>query len=293
MKQYLGFDVGGTSIKVGVVEENARVVYHEKLPIPPDYDAFHGAALRLLSPAEEGISDPLRHRRQLLRRHQPGNGRGVCQARAKPDLPHRPGILQAAGNGGRARGAGKRTETVRRWARSGAAARPICRTSSHSCWVRGFGGAVCVGGKVFTGAHFLAGDMGYAYPLPEDTSYGQYIAPVEVEKRYRELTGGFKTIPEMKQTQDDDPAARDCYLRFIDGLANALLTMQYVMDPEMFLLGGGITSWPELIPELEAHIAALVQRRDGPLVPHVRACTHQNDANLLGAVYNLKQTFGL
>ena len=34
MKQYLGFDVGGTSIKVGVVEENARVVYHEKLPIP-------------------------------------------------------------------------------------------------------------------------------------------------------------------------------------------------------------------------------------------------------------------
>ena len=157
----------------------------------------------------------------------------------------------------------------------------------------GFGGAVCVGGKVFTGAHFLAGDMGYAYPLPEDTSYGQYIAPVEVEKRYRELTGGFKTIPEMKQTQDDDPAARDCYLRFIDGLANALLTMQYVMDPEMFLLGGGITSWPELIPELEAHIAALVQRRDGPLVPHVRACTHQNDANLLGAVYNLKQTFGL
>ena len=97
----------------------------------------------------------------------------------------------------------------------------------------------------------------------------------------------------MKQTQDDDPAARDCYLRFIDGLANALLTMQYVMDPEMFLLGGGITSWPELIPELEAHIAALVQRRDGPLVPHVRACTHQNDANLLGAVYHLKQIFGL
>ena len=26
MKQYLGFDVGGTSIKVGVVEENARGV---------------------------------------------------------------------------------------------------------------------------------------------------------------------------------------------------------------------------------------------------------------------------
>ena len=40
MKQYLGFDVGGTSIKVGVVCEDASIVHHERLPIPPDYDAF-------------------------------------------------------------------------------------------------------------------------------------------------------------------------------------------------------------------------------------------------------------
>lgn len=292
MKQYLGFDVGGTSIKVGVVEENARVVYHEKLPIPPDYDAFM-----------EQLSDCY-HR---LKKEYPtlcGIGisscgginpaTGVVFAKLAPSLTYLIGreyyklremvdVPVALEKDGNCAALGEI------WCGSATDLQNFITLVLGS----GFGGAVCVGGKVFTGAHFLAGDMGYAYPLPEDTSYGQYIAPVEVEKRYRELTGGFKTIPEMKQTQDDDPAAKDCYLRFIDGLANALLTMQYVMDPEMFLLGGGITSWPELIPELEAHIAALVQRRDGPLVPRVRACTHQNDANLLGAVYNLKQTFGL
>lgn len=292
MKQYLGFDVGGTSIKVGVVEENACVVYHEKLPIPPDYDAFmeqlSGCYHRLKKeyPALCGIG--------ISSCGGINPATGVVFAKLAPSLTYLIGreyyklremvdVPVALEKDGNCAALGEI------WCGSATDLQNFITLVLGS----GFGGAVCVGGKVFTGAHFLAGDMGYAYPLPEDTSYGQYIAPVEVEKRYRELTGGFKTIPEMKQTQDDDPAARDCYLRFIDGLANALLTMQYVMDPEMFLLGGGITSWPELIPELEAHIAALVQRRDGPLVPHVRACTHQNDANLLGAVYNLKQTFGL
>ena len=81
MKQYLGFDVGGTSIKVGVVEENARVVYHEKLPIPPDYDAFmeqlSGCYHRLKKeyPTLCGIGI------SSCGGIEPGNRRGVCQAR--------------------------------------------------------------------------------------------------------------------------------------------------------------------------------------------------------------------
>ena len=227
MKQYLGFDVGGTSIKVGVVEENARVVYHEKLPIPPDYDAFmeqlSGCYHRLkkeyptlcgigisscggINPATGIVFAKLAPSLTYL------IGREYYKLREMVDVPvalEKDGNCAALGE---------------IWCGSATDLQNFITLVLGS----GFGGAVCVGGKVFTGAHFLAGDMGYAYPLPEDTSYGQYIAPVEVEKRYRELTGGFKTIPEMKQTQDDDPAAKDCYLRFIDGLANALLTMQSV-----------------------------------------------------------------
>ncbi len=115
-----------------------------------------------------------------------------------------------------------------------------------------------------------------------------------VENLYKEEAGVFKTIPEMKATMDTDPLAKKYYLQFIDGLANVLLTMQYVMDPDAFLLGGGITAWDELIPELDAHIRHLVEWRDaGPLIPYVRTCTHNNDANILGAVYNLKLTFDL
>ena len=60
-----------------------------------------------------------------------------------------------------------------------------------------------------------------------------------------------------------------------------------------FLIGGGITAWPQLLAELQASLARLVAERDGPILPEVRLCVHRNDANLLGAVYNCKETFGL
>ena len=294
MKQYLGFDVGGTSIKVGVVCEDASIVHHEKRPIPPDYDAFMQQLsdcyhrLKGEYPAICGIGisscggiDP---------------STGVVFAKLAPSLEYLIGreyyrirelvdVPVALEKDGNCAALGEL------WCGSATDLRD--KNFVTLVLGTGFGGAVCVGGKVFTGAHFLAGDIGYAYPTPEDVSYGALIAPVCVENLYRQETGVFKTIPQMKETQDRDPIAAKYYAQFIDGLANVLLTMQYVMDPDAFLLGGGITAWPELIPELNAHLKAIVARRDGPILPYVRACTHNNDANLLGAVYNLKLTFDL
>ena len=116
---------------------------------------------------------------------------------------------------------------------------------------------------------------------------------MEVENRYFARTGERRTIPEMYDRRAQDPAAASCVAEFFDGLANTILTMQYVADPQAFLIGGGITAWPQLLPELQASLARLVAERDGPILPQVRLCVHRNDANLLGAVYNCKETFGL
>ena len=39
MQYYLGFDIGGSSTKVGVVTDDKQVIYHEKQPHP---DTFEG-----------------------------------------------------------------------------------------------------------------------------------------------------------------------------------------------------------------------------------------------------------
>ena len=291
-KLYLGIDVGGTSIKAGVVDDGAQILSRYRLPIPPSFPAFLDALEGLIAQARAeypalcgvGISscggiDPSSG--VVFAKLAPSLhyliGRDYYELRRRTDLPvalEKDGNCAALGE---------------IWCGAAQDLQNFLTLVLGS----GLGGALCIGGKVWNGAHFLAGDIGYAYPAPAGGSYGQQIAPVEVEKRYLARTGETRTIPEMYDRRQSDPTAALCVSEFFDGLANTILTMQYVADPQAFLLGGGITAWPRLLPELQASLSRLVAERDGPILPEVRLCVHRNDANLLGAVYNCKETFGL
>lgn len=292
MKQYLGYDVGGTSVKVGVVCEDASIIYHEKLPIPPTYDEFMQQLADCYHRLKKQYPDICGIGISSCGGIDPDSG--VVFAKLAPSLEYLIGkpyfkiremvdVPVALEKDGNCAAYGEK------WCGCAQDLENYITLVMGS----GFGGSVFIGGKVWKGAHFLAGDFGYTFPMPTKTSYGDMIAPVSVERLYKEETGVFKTIPQLKATMEEDPVAKKYYLQFIDGLANALLTMQYVMDPDCFVLGGGITSWPELLPELKAHIDYLVEWRDGVLTPNVRLCTHRNDANILGAVYHLKLRYGL
>ena len=91
----------------------------------------------------------------------------------------------------------------------------------------------------------------------------------------------------------DDPNVMQILDRWVDEIMLGLSSLTHIFNPACIVLGGGITSWPELLPELKAHIDHLVTWRDGVLTPNVRLCTHRNDANILGAVYHLKLRYGL
>ena len=292
MKLYLGIDVGGTSIKAGVVAEDAQILARFRLPVPPDFPAFLEALSGLISRARAqypeicgvGISscggiDPSSG--VVFAKLAPSLlyliGQNYYDLRRYTDLPV---ALEKDGN----------------CAALGEIWCGAARDLTHFVTLvlgSGLGGAYCAGGRVFSGAHFLAGDIGYAYPAPEGGSYGQQIAPVEVERRYFARSGERRTLPEMYERRAEDAAAAQCLHEFFFGLANVILTTQYVADPQAFLLGGGITAWEPLLPELQSALSQLVAERDGPILPNVRLCAHRNDANVLGAVYNCKTTFGL
>lgn len=285
-KRYLGLDVGGSSIKTGIVDGEGQMLERGRLPIPKSYEGFEAALLEQVELARRkhgvlgvGISscggiNP--YTGEVFAKIAPSLqyliGKNYYSLREKAGLPlyvEKDGNCAALGE---------------IWTGSAKDLRNFVTLVLGS----GLGGAVAIGGRIHEGANFLAGDVGYAFPLRDSGSYSPLIAPVAIENAYQAETGRRLTIPEMKDCYGRDAAARKYYDQFMYELANVLLTMQYIIDPEMFLLGGGISAWPELVPELERHILELVRTRDcGPLVPKVRACTHHNDANILGAVYNL------
>ncbi len=286
MKRYLGVDVGGSSIKTGIVDENGTLLARGRLEIPGSYEAFQQALLDLIERAREehgvlgvGISscggiNP--YTGEVFAKIAPSLqyliGRNYYALREKTCLPlyvEKDGNCAALGE---------------MWTGSAQDLQNFVTLVLGS----GLGGSVAIGGRIYEGANFLAGDVGYAFPLKDSPAYSPLVAPVAIENAYKAETGRFLTIPQMKEQAPHDPAAAKYYDRFMYELGNVLLTMQYVIDPAMFLLGGGISAWEELVPELDRHILELVRQRDcGPLIPRLRACTHQNDANILGAVYNL------
>ena len=87
---------------------------------------------------------------------------------------------------------------------------------------------------------------------------------------------------------DGDKAAQralDRYARAFDG---QLINLQAVLDPEVFVIAGGISCHPELVDALRAQMPLALAGYEGTLagipVPQIKVAELGNDANLYGAV---------
>lgn len=284
---YLGIDVGGSSIKTGVVNDAGQLVQEGKISIPESFPAFRQALVAQyrqaasqyniagvgisscggINPYTGAVTPGIAPALQYLI--------GENYYTLREDIPV-PIVLEKDGNC---------AALGEMWTGNATDLHSFCALVLGS----GLGGGVVYHGQVYEGAHFLAGDVGYAYPSHEaQDGFSGLCAPVHVENRYAALTGQRKNLAEMYQSRQEDAAARQCCQAFFGHLANTIITMQYILDPQAFLIGGGITAWEQLIPLLQGAICQQAEKRGLPVCPQVRRCAHRNGANLLGAVYNLK-----
>jgi len=293
VKHYLGIDIGGTSIKVGVVDETGMLLSQQRRPLPGDWTALEQAiegiyreAARCVPIAGVGFATP----------GTADSHTGVISGIAAPTVAYiynrcffnfsdRLGVPVSLEQDANCAALGEY------WVGNAQG----CKVAMVLVLGSGLGGCILLDGRVHHGAHTQGGDIGYAYRTADRDarSYSWHIAPVSVEQQYQERTGRFLTIPQMYEHRDSDPDARAVYEGFMSNLANTITMLQYVVDPELFLLGGGVSEWELLIPEVESHLRQLQAAQGGPLLPRVIGCRHCNGANIIGAVYNLRQKFGI
>ena len=73
-------------------------------------------------------------------------------------------------------------------------------------------------------------------------------------------------------------------------LAQGLLNIQYLIDPDVISLGGSISQNPEFIKGVQKAVDAFVERyEEYTIAPVIQACTYRADANLYGALVNWLQ----
>jgi fructokinase len=127
----------------------------------------------------------------------------------------------------------------------------------------GVGGGVVVDGKVLGGAHGIGGEWGHI-PLPAPSVEEVEMAPpcycgkrgcLEVWCSGPGLAGDFKRVTGRDARAEEIAASNgveECAAmdRWVDRFARALATMVNILDPEVIVLGGGLSNIERLYRDL-------------------------------------------
>lgn len=130
----------------------------------------------------------------------------------------------------------------------------------------GIGMGVVVGGSLVRGATGAAGEIGYL-PVGADPfdaahhrrgSLEERVAGHTLAERYERSTGQRVTTRDVfDRVAIGDPHAIDAVDDEARYLALALVSVNAVLDPDVFVLGGGIGTRPELLAPLRAWLGRL------------------------------------
>jgi fructokinase len=145
----------------------------------------------------------------------------------------------------------------------------------------GVGAGVVVRGEVLTGANAIAGEWGHN-PLPwaderdqpaPDCYCGRrgcletYLSGPGLAADHRRRTGQTTTVPELTaQAAAGDRAATDTLNRYVSRAARGMAAVINVLDPDIIVIGGGLSNIPGLcdaIPQLGQVGLRRRSRREG------------------------------
>ena len=131
----------------------------------------------------------------------------------------------------------------------------------------GVGGGIVVRGALVGGPNAIAGEWGHN-PLPwprGDEAPGPacycgrsgcietFLSGPGLERAHRERTGRRLSAPEIAAAADEDDGAAATLEEYADRMARALASIINVIDPEVVVLGGGVSNidyWYERVPQL-------------------------------------------
>ena len=248
----IGVDLGGTKIEAVALDADGAVAWRERVPTPKRsaddiYDAIAGLVLRgeivLNATASVGIGTPgsLSPKTGLLRGSNTVmlNGQPVKQAleaRLKREL-RMANDANCFALSEAVDGAGKSAASV---------FGVILGT--------GVGGGVVINGQIVNGLHAIAGEWGHnplPWPMVDELpgmrcycgKHGCIETWLSGPGIAAHFAAGSTPTTEIVQRAAAGDVAAETYLRRIeDRLARALATIINVLDPEVIVLGGGVSN---------------------------------------------------
>ena len=306
----IGIDVGGTGIKVGVVDESYRIIQENSIPtrtdISFDEQLKHIADCVLFSVREAGMTE-----NDIA---SVGVGiPGIASARTGE-------IIKCTNMGWKHvpfrntfRKFLDKPVFIENDANVAALAESVAGISagtSSSVFITigtGIGSGIIINGQIWKGAHGIGGELGHVIldlggvpcTCGNHGCLERYCSATALirmarnavrehpESKILSLAGGDPSRIEAKTVFDaskaEDSIAVDVYREYISYLAQSIASVINLLDPEVIVLGGGVSKAGDFLLEpLIREIPQYVLFNDQPL-PSVRIAVLGSEAGIIGA----------
>lgn len=164
----------------------------------------------------------------------------------------------------------------------------------------GIGGAIIVNGQVYNGASYSAGEFGHMTLYPggeaclcgDSGCYEQYASSSALNRRakiYFEENISLKEL--FNQAKKGEKTAELIIDQWVDDVALGIKSLVHIFNPPLIVIGGGISEQGNYLLEklqisVEKRVMASFRRS-----LELRFTQNGNDANLQGAVYQLKNIY--
>lgn len=162
----------------------------------------------------------------------------------------------------------------------------------------GVGSGICIDGQVIKGAHAIGGEWGHnplPWPkqneLPGPNCYCGKQGCIEtwcsgpaLERQFFELSGKKRDAKAIAELYDDgDNTAQIIMETFLDRLARSLAGIVNVLDPDVIVLGGGLSNMDTLYTKLPSRILPYTFHAETP-TPVVKN-QHGDSSGVRGAAW--------
>lgn len=288
MQLFIGFDVGGTHIKHGVIDENGNELTSDEFDTPDDKNAFKQqwkAVVEAYQKAHDiaaiGVSFPGHINTHTGQAAKAGaldylDNENLCELFAQlTDLPvTAENDANCAALGERWRGAGRDYESF------------VCITIGT-----GIGGGIVVEGDIYRGSHYRAGEFG-VIPVGDNGECMHEVASASglMKACRRALAVPEDEIPDgeaLFERMESDVHLREAIEQWAHFLARGVYSVISMFDPQAILIGGGISEQEKIYKLLDKYLQRF-EEWEALKVP-ILPCELGNQAGRLGAVWLAKQ----
>lgn len=292
----LGLDIGGTKIEAVILDKQGEVIYRQRYATPKQrYEDFFQAVITAVEEARTAVSEPL-----SVGLGVPGavDHRGLIKNSNILVLNEQPFSQQLEQHLGM----------------------PVAVTNDANCFTlseamdgggkgygvvfgvilgTGCGGGLCIDNRLISGPNACAGEWGHnalpRYHVERDGEAVQcycgqvnciesFVSGSGLERQYFHHTTKQASVPAiMKRVDYGDVEACMVWDRYCDQLARALASVVNTLDPDVIVLGGGVSNIALLYPQLQARVAQYVfGRQCGTPIVQAR---HGDSSGVRGAAW--------